>query len=117
MFYRTDCKVMLLVESGNRISTTEFEWPKNLMPSGFSMKVQVNLICLCVWFLLYRLFSKQVTLVLWGAFLVSPIFSFVLPFQFSLIYHGETSDYPYFCSLLHNMIFYGSKNLSFVWPV
>ena len=74
MFYRTDCKVMLLVESGNRISTTEFEWPKNLMPSGFSMKVQVNLICLCVWFLLYRLFSKQVTLVLWGAFLVSPIF-------------------------------------------
>ena len=45
MFYRTDCKVMLLVESGNRISTTEFEWPKNLMPSGFSMKVHVNLIC------------------------------------------------------------------------
>ena len=36
---------MLLVESGNRISTTEFEWPKNLMPSGFSMKVHVNLIC------------------------------------------------------------------------
>ena len=31
---------MLLVESGNRIGTTEFDWPKNLMPSGFSMKVQ-----------------------------------------------------------------------------
>ena len=30
---------MLLVESGNRINTTDFEWPKNLMPSGFSMKV------------------------------------------------------------------------------
>lgn len=34
---------MLLVESGNRINTTEFEWPKNLMPSGFSMKVIVFL--------------------------------------------------------------------------
>ena len=33
---------MLLVESGNRINTTEFEWPKNLMPSGFSMKVNGN---------------------------------------------------------------------------
>lgn len=33
---------MLLVESGNRINTTEFEWPKNLMPSGFSMKVNRN---------------------------------------------------------------------------
>ena len=33
---------MLLVESGNRINTTEFEWPKNLMPSGFSMKVNKN---------------------------------------------------------------------------
>ena len=48
---------------------------------------------------------------LWGAFLVSPIFSFVLSFQFSLIYFGETSDYPHICSLLHNMIFYGSKRL------
>lgn len=34
---------MLLVESGNRINTTEFEWPKNLMPSGFSMKVSYGL--------------------------------------------------------------------------
>ena len=38
---RTDVKVMLLVESGNRINTTEFEWPKNMMPSGFSMKVSL----------------------------------------------------------------------------
>ena len=73
MFYRTDCKVMLLVESGNRISTTEFEWPKNLMPSGFSMKVHVNLICVCVWFLLYRFFSKQVTFSVVGCF---PSFSY-----------------------------------------
>ena len=42
-FCRTDLKVMLLVESGNRIGTTDFDWPKNLMPSGFSMKVQQNL--------------------------------------------------------------------------
>ena len=90
MFYRTDCKVMLLVESGNRISTTEFEWPKNLMPSGFSMKVHVNLICLCVWFLLYRFFSKQVTFSVVGCFPSFSYFSFVLSFQFSLIYFGET---------------------------
>ena len=37
---------MLLVESGNRINTTEFEWPKNLMPSGFSMKVNDGQSCL-----------------------------------------------------------------------
>ena len=30
---------MLLLESGSRINTTDFEWPKNIMPSGFSMKV------------------------------------------------------------------------------
>ena len=35
---------MLLVESGNRINTTDFEWPKNLMPSGFSMKVKSDII-------------------------------------------------------------------------
>ena len=50
---------MLLVESGNRISTTEFEWPKNLMPSGFSMKVQVNLICLCLFFFFDRFFQNE----------------------------------------------------------
>lgn len=36
---RPDCKATLLVESGIRIHTTEFEWPKNMMPSGFAMKV------------------------------------------------------------------------------
>ena len=28
-----------MFESGVRIHLTEFEWPKNMMPSGFSMKV------------------------------------------------------------------------------
>ena len=30
---------MLLVESGCRMHATEFELPKNMQPSGFSMKV------------------------------------------------------------------------------
>ena len=29
----------MLIESGNRIHITEFDWPKGMMPSGFSMKV------------------------------------------------------------------------------
>lgn len=40
---KTDLKVVLLVESGNRIGTTEFDWPKNLMPSGFSMKCRKHI--------------------------------------------------------------------------
>ena len=32
-------KEILLFESGSRIHTTLFEWPKNVAPSGFSMKV------------------------------------------------------------------------------
>lgn len=36
---RTEEKSMLLIESGNRIHSTAFEWPKNVAPSGFSMKV------------------------------------------------------------------------------
>eukprot|EP00794_Sanderia_malayensis_P020402 gene20402-22415_t len=36
-------KVVILVESGNRIHLTEFDWPKNLMPSGFSMKCRKHL--------------------------------------------------------------------------
>lgn len=32
-------KAMLLLESGNRFHTTQFEWPKNMAPSGFTMKV------------------------------------------------------------------------------
>ena len=39
---------MLLVESGNRINTTDFEWPKNLMPSGFSMKVHLHVISIII---------------------------------------------------------------------
>lgn len=36
---RTEEKAVLLIESGNRFHTTAFEWPKNMAPSGFSMKV------------------------------------------------------------------------------
>lgn len=36
---RPDFKATLLLESGIRIHTTEFEWPKNMMPSSFAMKV------------------------------------------------------------------------------
>lgn len=36
---RSEEKCVLLLESGNRIHTTAFEWPKNVAPSGFSMKV------------------------------------------------------------------------------
>lgn len=36
---RTEEKQVLLLESGNRIHATSFEWPKNVAPSGFSMKV------------------------------------------------------------------------------
>lgn len=32
-------KALLLLESGVRIHVTSFEWPKNMAPSGFSMKV------------------------------------------------------------------------------
>ena len=33
--------MMLLFESGSRIHGTEFDWPKGMTPSGFSMKVQL----------------------------------------------------------------------------
>ena len=46
LFPRPDEKVMLLFESGCRLHTTEFEWPKNMHPSGFSMKVRS---VSCVW--------------------------------------------------------------------
>ena len=36
---KTDEKVVILLESGTRIHTTDFEWPKNVAPSGFCMKV------------------------------------------------------------------------------
>ncbi|XP_059480083.1 ribosome quality control complex subunit NEMF homolog [Neocloeon triangulifer] len=38
-----DDKAVLLIESGNRIHTTAFEWPKNMAPSSFSMKMRKHL--------------------------------------------------------------------------
>uniref|UniRef100_A0A8B9M4U5 Ribosome quality control complex subunit NEMF n=1 Tax=Accipiter nisus TaxID=211598 RepID=A0A8B9M4U5_9AVES len=40
---KPDCKATLLLESGIRIHMTEFEWPKNMMPSGFAMKCRKHL--------------------------------------------------------------------------
>lgn len=39
---RPDSKAVLLVESGTRLHSTDFEWPKNMMPSGFAMKVRTS---------------------------------------------------------------------------
>ncbi|XP_076305404.1 ribosome quality control complex subunit NEMF-like [Tachypleus tridentatus] len=36
-------KSVLLLESGIRLHTTDFEWPKNPAPSGFSMKLRKHL--------------------------------------------------------------------------
>ena len=38
-----DKKVVLLIESGTRLHTTEFDWPKNPAPSGFSMKLRKHI--------------------------------------------------------------------------
>ncbi|CAK9813864.1 Ribosome quality control complex subunit NEMF homolog [Anthophora quadrimaculata] len=40
---RSEEKCVLLLESGNRLHTTAFEWPKNVAPSGFSMKMRKHL--------------------------------------------------------------------------
>ncbi|XP_072346950.1 ribosome quality control complex subunit NEMF isoform X1 [Scyliorhinus torazame] len=40
---KPESKAVLLVESGIRIHTTEYEWPKNMMPSGFAMKCRKHL--------------------------------------------------------------------------
>ncbi|CAK9808303.1 Ribosome quality control complex subunit NEMF homolog [Anthophora plagiata] len=40
---RNEEKCVLLLESGNRLHTTAFEWPKNVAPSGFSMKMRKHL--------------------------------------------------------------------------
>ncbi|XP_060736279.1 ribosome quality control complex subunit NEMF-like [Tachysurus vachellii] len=40
---KPDSKAVLLIESGIRIHSTEFEWPKNMMPSGFAMKCRKHL--------------------------------------------------------------------------
>lgn len=39
---RPEEKAVLLLESGIRFHTTAFEWPKNMSPSGFSMKVFIH---------------------------------------------------------------------------
>ena len=40
-YYRPDDKAVIVLESGIKIHSTEFDWPKNPAPSGFSMKVGV----------------------------------------------------------------------------
>lgn len=40
---RTEEKAVILLESGNRFHETGFEWPKNIAPSGFSMKLRKHL--------------------------------------------------------------------------
>lgn len=42
MFCSPDKKEVLLLESGVRFHATDFEWPKNTMPSGFAMKVSID---------------------------------------------------------------------------
>lgn len=37
-----DKKDVLLIESGVRFHMTSYEWPKNICPSGFTMKVIYN---------------------------------------------------------------------------
>lgn len=41
--HNNEQKSVLLLESGNRIHTTAFEWPKNVSPSGFTMKLRKHL--------------------------------------------------------------------------
>lgn len=40
---RNEEKCVLLLESGIRFHTTNFEWPKNVAPSGFTMKLRKHL--------------------------------------------------------------------------
>lgn len=42
-FQDKDVKTVLLLESGFRFHTTDFEWPKNAAPSGFTMKLRKHL--------------------------------------------------------------------------
>ncbi|XP_053953929.1 ribosome quality control complex subunit NEMF homolog [Anastrepha ludens] len=42
-FQGGETKTVLLIESGIRFHTTVFEWPKNMAPSGFSMKLRKHL--------------------------------------------------------------------------
>ncbi|CAD7084188.1 unnamed protein product [Hermetia illucens] len=40
---QSETKCVLLLESGTRFHTTSFEWPKNVAPSGFTMKLRKHL--------------------------------------------------------------------------
>uniref|UniRef100_A0A1I8IR07 Nuclear export mediator factor NEMF n=1 Tax=Macrostomum lignano TaxID=282301 RepID=A0A1I8IR07_9PLAT len=40
---KPDHKVTLLFESGIRLHITDFDWPKNITPSGFSMKLRKHI--------------------------------------------------------------------------
>ncbi|CAH8467235.1 unnamed protein product [Schistosoma rodhaini] len=40
---KSDDKTILLLESGSRLHITDFDWPKNIMPSGFSMKLRKHI--------------------------------------------------------------------------
>ncbi|ELU02895.1 hypothetical protein CAPTEDRAFT_151175 [Capitella teleta] len=40
---KPDQKALLVLESGSRFHSTEFDWPKNNSPSGFSMKLRKHL--------------------------------------------------------------------------
>ncbi|KAF8566250.1 hypothetical protein P879_09400 [Paragonimus westermani] len=42
-FARNEEKLVVLIESGARIHLTEFEWVKNVMPSGFAMKLRKHI--------------------------------------------------------------------------
>lgn len=48
-FQLNNDKVILLLESGNRLHVTNYEWTKNDAPSSFSMKVNFDFyIYLCI---------------------------------------------------------------------
>ncbi|CAH8454711.1 unnamed protein product [Schistosoma turkestanicum] len=40
---KSDDKAILLLESGSRLHLTDFDWPKNVIPSGFSMKLRKHI--------------------------------------------------------------------------
>jgi len=70
---------MLLVESGVRIHLSEFDWPKNPMPSGFSVKVRI---CCCSAFrcLLLNIFRSMMHVLMYRIAIVRSFskFCFIL---------------------------------------
>lgn len=43
LIFSQDVKEVLLLESGFRVHMTSFDWPKNNMPSNFSMKLRKHI--------------------------------------------------------------------------